>query len=117
MTLVTQANHCISKFLQKQKIKYSTARLIVGKLLLLVSCPVNAFLKEQRYDHANHQYTALDSTSSFFKKQITHASKNKLKTNSIYCFYYICVRWTKLSQQAIVSWGQAKQFHNYNIIH
>lgn len=65
-TLVTQANHSISKSLQKEKTKYSTERLIVGKLLLLVPCPVNVFVKEQKYYYANHHYTTLDSTSFLF---------------------------------------------------
>lgn len=65
-TLVTQANHSISKSLQKEKTRYSTERLIVGKLLLLVPCPVNVFVKEQKYYYANHHYTTLDSNSFHF---------------------------------------------------
>lgn len=44
-TLITQANHSISKYLQKEKIKYSKERLMVCKLFILVYCPVNTFLK------------------------------------------------------------------------
>lgn len=46
-TLITQANRSISKSLQKEKIKYSKERLIVCKMFILISCPLNAFLKKQ----------------------------------------------------------------------
>lgn len=76
-TLVTQANYSASKSLRNQKIKYSTERLIVGKLLLLVSCPVNVLLKEQKYYHANHHHPTLDSTSSFLKANYPQAKTKR----------------------------------------